>query len=50
MALLKRKKPELVYHKGCEKCTKKCVYNKPVTTKEKNLQTRINKYNCNSSL
>lgn len=44
-----RKRVELVRHKGCEGCKKVCIFNKPVTTKAKNSQSRINKYGCNST-
>ena len=46
---MKPQKITLVIHKGCTDCEKTCIFNKPCTTKEKNSQSRINKYGCNSS-
>jgi len=41
-----RKKEGLVKHKGCEGCTKKCVFNRPCTTKNK--QETDRPYGCHS--
>lgn len=46
----KPKKVELVLHKGCRSCSRNCLFNRPVTTKDKNSQASDLKYRCNSSI
>ncbi len=45
----KPKKFPLESHKGCKDCFANCIFNKPVTTKDKNRSASKMKYGCNSS-
>jgi len=45
----KIKKISLEFHKACKGCTASCIYNKLVTTKDKNSSMKDIKYGCNTT-
>jgi len=45
-----KKRIPLERHKGCRGCTRNCLWNGNVVTKEKNQAASNNLYGCNSTL